>query len=128
MRRYDPISRVFYTCSTRPPIPETLDFIGFSDGLEDQKSYVFSPSVLPKIRVCLCVLSFRVSKGDFLKFPKEISGRFQKKLLDVSRIELLSSLAVVRSPADITAVLRHYKHAVRLTTLLNQDAAPCLIL
>ena len=61
-------------------------------------------------------------------FPKEISWSFQKKLLDVSRIELMSSLAVIRSPADKTAVLRHYKHAVRLTTLLNQDAAPYLVL
>ena len=41
---------MFYTCSTQPPIPGTLDFIGFLEGSNVQKSYVFSPSVLPKIR------------------------------------------------------------------------------
>ena len=94
--------------------PEPLILLGFRVDWKI-KNYTCSPHQFsPKSRVCFWVHSFRVSKGDFLKFPKEISGCFQKKLLDVSRIELMSSLAVIRSPADKTSVLRHYKHAVRV--------------
>ena len=75
-------SYVFYTCSTQPPIPETLDFIGFSDGLEDQELYVFSPSVLPKIQgmfLCLFFSCFQrrfpeVRKSNFWKSQKRTSG------------------------------------------------------
>ena len=35
-------------------------------------------------------------------------------------------LAVIGRPADVAAVFRHYQHAVRVTALLNQDAAPHL--
>ena len=41
---------LFPVCYVEPSILGTLDFIGFSDGLEDQELYVFSPSVLPKIQ------------------------------------------------------------------------------
>ena len=47
---YDSKYYVFYTRSTQPPIPGTLDFTGFSKSSKVQKLYVFSPSVLPKIR------------------------------------------------------------------------------
>ena len=93
MRRYDPISCVFYTCSTQPPIPETLDFIGFSDGLEDQELYVFSPSVLPKIQgmfLCPFFSCFQrklleISFGNNKKFPKCTSGIIYRKVDDIMR-------------------------------------------
>jgi len=93
LRRFDPISRVFYTCSTRPPIPETLDFIEFSNGLEDQESYVFSPSVLPKIQgmfLCPFFSCFQrklleISFGNNKKFPKCTSGIVYRKIDDIMR-------------------------------------------
>ena len=106
MRRYDPISRVFYTCSTRPPIPKTLDFIGFSDGLENQESYVFSPSVLPKIQgmflgpffSCFQRKLLEFSFGNIKKFPnalmlqwKDKGGRFNRPPFCVLREDFQKS-------------------------------------
>ena len=69
---------LFPVCYVEPSIPETLDFIGFSDGLEDQELYVFSPSVLPEIQgmfLCLFFSCFQrrfldVSKRNFWMFPE----------------------------------------------------------
>ena len=93
--KFDSNSYVFYTCSTQSQNPETLDFIGFSDGLEDQKSYVFSPSVLPKIQGVFIGPLFscfqrklpEVRKSNFWKSQKRTSGLIGGK--DVSGIDTL---------------------------------------
>ena len=67
-----------------PPIPGALDVTGFLDGVEDQKTYVFSPSILPKIQVMFLgpfFSCFRVSKGNFQKFENRTSGSLKNELL-----------------------------------------------
>ena len=67
-----------------PPIPGTLDLTGFLDGLEDQKLYVFSPSVLPKIQGMFLGPFFssfqrklpEVRKSNFWKFIPIYRQRF----------------------------------------------------
>ncbi len=98
---------LFPMCYVEPSIPGTLDFIGFSDGLEDQKSYVFSPSVLPKIQgMILCPFFscfqrrfLEVSKGDFWTFPKETSGCFQNRTIEFTRSNTQPSRQNSRPPA-----------------------------
>ena len=82
-------------CYVEHTIPVTLDFIGFSDGLEDKKPYVFSPSVLPKIQgvflgpfySCFQRKLPEVRKSNFWKSQKRTSGLIGGK--DVSGIDTL---------------------------------------
>ena len=70
-----------------PPIPGALDLTGFLDGLEDQKTYVFSPSILPKIQVmflgpffsCFQRRILEVRKSNFWKSQKRTSVLLGKR-------------------------------------------------
>ena len=87
---------LYPVCYVEPSILGTLDFIGFSDGLEDQELYVFSPSVLPKIQgmflrpffSCFQRKLLEVRESNFWKSQKRTSGLIGRK--GVSRIDALS--------------------------------------
>ena len=73
IKKLDSKSYVFYTCSTQPSIPETLDFIGLLDDSDNQKLYVLSPSVLPKIRGLILAPFFSYFQRNFQKSEKRTS-------------------------------------------------------
>ena len=64
-----------------PPNPGTLDITGLSEGSKAENQICSPHQFSPKSRVCFCVYSFRVSKGDFQKFENRTSGSLKNELL-----------------------------------------------
>ena len=116
-------------CSTHPPILGTLDFIGLSDGLDNQKLYVFSPSVLPKIQgmflgpffSCFQRKLLEISFGNIKKFPNALFfiGRTRSAVqLPMSFFE-----GTFRSPKTELLKGVSYPHKITLLPRARRKAA-----